>query len=165
MKSLTYCKLQLRNKLLVGLLLAVSPHSFGQGNNVVAVTLPDKVTAKMGAPVQAKMAVQLRAGYHVNSNMPAEAYLIPLKLTWNAGALEAAEIVYPKPQMEKYSFSETPLSVFSGEFDILTKFKVSATAVSGPTAITGKLRYQACNDRMCLPPKNVDVALQIDVVK
>ena len=115
--------------------------------------------------MQAKIAVQLRAGYHVNSNTPAEAYLIPLKLTWNAGALETAEIVYPKPQMEKYAFSETPLSVLSGEFDILTKFKVAPAAVSGPTAITGKLRYQACNDRMCLPPKSVDVALQVDVVK
>ncbi len=111
------------------------------------------------------MSVQLRAGYHVNSNMPADAYLIPLKLTWAAGPLQATEIVYPKAQMEKYSFSPDPLSVFSGQFDILSKFKVSSTATPGPTAITGKLRYQACTDRMCFPPKNVDVALQVDIVR
>jgi thiol:disulfide interchange protein DsbD len=148
----------------LALCLALSSHCLAQGN-VVSTTLPEKVTAKTGAAVQAKMSVQLRAGYHVNSNMPADAYLIPLKLTWAAGPLQATEIVYPKAQMEKYSFSPDPLSVFSGQFDILSKFKVSSTATPGPTAITGKLRYQACTDRMCFPPKNVDVALQVDIVR
>jgi thiol:disulfide interchange protein DsbD len=146
------------------LLLAASQHCLAQGN-VLSTTLPDKVTAKTGVTVQAKMSVQLRPGYHVNSNTPSDAYLIPLRLTWAPGALEAAEVVYPKPQMEKYGFSPDPLSVFSGEFDIVTKFTVSSKAAAGPTAITGKLRYQACTDRMCLPPKNVDVALQVDIVK
>jgi thiol:disulfide interchange protein DsbD len=144
--------------------LALSQHCLAQGN-ILSTTLPEKVTAKAGSLVQAKMSVQLRPGYHLNSNMPLDTYLIPLKLTWAAGPLQAAEVVYPKPQMEKYSFSPDPISVFSGECDILTKFKVSSTAPSGPTAITGKLRYQACTDRMCLPPKNVDVALQVDIVK
>jgi DsbC/DsbD-like thiol-disulfide interchange protein len=146
------------------LLLTLSQHCLAQGN-VVSATLPEKVTAKTGATVQAKMSVQLRPGYHVNSNTPRDSYLIPLKLTWAAGPLEATEVVYPKPLLEKYSFSPDPLSVFSGEFEILSKFKVSSAAASGPTAITGKLRYQACTDRMCLPPKNVDVALQVDIVK
>ena len=119
----------------------------------------------MGGVAQAKLTVQLRPGYHVNSNMPADAYLIPLKLTWNAGPLEGAEVGYPKPRLEKYAFSEEPLSVYSGDFDILTKFKVASTARIGPTALTGKLRYQACNDHMCLAPKTVEVTLQIDVVK
>jgi DsbC/DsbD-like thiol-disulfide interchange protein len=148
----------------LALCLALCSHCLAQGN-VVSATLPEKVTAKSGATVEAKMSVQLRTGYHINSNTPADAYLIPLKLTWAAGPLQATEVVYPKPQMEKYSFSPDPLSVFSGQFDILTKFKVLPAAAPGPTAITGKLRYQACTDRMCFPPKNVDVALQVDIVR
>jgi thiol:disulfide interchange protein DsbD len=148
---------------LSALIFACSLHSFAQ-TNVLSVA-SDKVTAKMGGTAQAKLTLQLRPGYHVNSNMPADAYLIPLKLTWNAGPLEGGEVLYPKPQMEKTGFSEQPLSVYSGDFDILTKFKVASTARIGPTALTGKLRYQACNDRMCLAPKTVDVTLQIDVVK
>lgn len=101
----------------------------------------------------------------MQSNAPSEEYLIPLRLTWNSGALTASDVVYPKPQMEKYSFSKTPLSVFSGEFTILARFKVPPAAQPGPTAMTGKLRYQACTDRLCLPPRNLDVALQVDVVK
>jgi hypothetical protein len=119
----------------------------------------------VGSTLTAKVTLQLRQGFHVNSNTPSEEYLIPLKLTWNPGVLSAPEVKYPKAQMEKMPFAEKPLSVFTGDFDIVTSFSVSPTAVPGPTAVTGKLRYQACNDRMCLPPKNVDVALQVDVVK
>ena len=42
--------------------------------------------------------------------------------------------------MEKYSFSPTPLSVYTGNFNLMTKFKVSATALPGPVVITGKLQ-------------------------
>jgi thiol:disulfide interchange protein DsbD len=79
--------------------------------------------------------------------------------------LEAPEVVYPAPQLEKYSFSETPLSVYTGNFDLVTKFKVSAAAAPGQVMATAKLRYQSCTDRMCLPPKTIDVTVPIDVIK
>jgi thiol:disulfide interchange protein DsbD len=137
---------------------------FSQGS-VLQIAPPDRVVAKAGTTVQAKLVVQLRQGYHCNSNTPSDDYLIPLKLTWTAAPLEAGEVVYPKPQMEKYTFSDKPLSVYSGDFDIVTKFKVPANAPPGMAALPGKLRYQACNDRMCLPPKTVDVTLPVEVVK
>ena len=149
---------------IAGVFLASSPLSFAQGN-VLSVAPPEKMTAKAGATAQAKLSVQLRSGYHVNSNTPSDEYLIPLRLTWSAGPLETVEVVFPKPQMEKYSFSEKPLSVYTGDFELLTRFKVAASAAPGPLALTGKLRYQACNDRMCLPPKTVDVSLPVEVVK
>jgi hypothetical protein len=67
--------------------------------------------------------------------------------------------------MEKYSFSPTPLSVYTGNFELVTKFKVSTTAMPGQTLVTGKLKYQACNDRMCLTPKTIDVSIPIDLIK
>jgi Disulphide bond corrector protein DsbC len=139
--------------------------SFGQNNNVLTVAPPEKVTAKIGAMTQVKVSLELRPGYHCNSNKPSDDYLIPLKLTWAPGPLESPEVTYPTPQMEKYSFSPTPLSVYSGNFDLLTKFKVSASATPGQAIITGKLKYQACNDRMCLQPKTIDVSIPVDIIK
>lgn len=112
-----------------------------------------------------KISLELRSGYHCNSNKPADEYLIPLKLTWNPGALEAPEVLYPAPQSEKYSFSEKPLSVYTGNFELNTKFKVAASAMPGTAIVTGKLRYQACTDRMCLPPKTIDVSVPVDLIK
>jgi len=120
-----------------------------------------KLNAKRGATAEYKLPLQLKTGYHVNSNTPADEYLIPLRLTWAEGPLEAAEVVYPKPKSEKYEFSEKPLSVFDGEFSITTKFKVKTGTAPGPAQQAGKLRYQACNEKMCLPPKTIEVKLPV----
>ncbi len=112
----------------------------------------------------AKVAVTLRPGYHVNSDAPHEAYLIPLKLNWTAAPLAVEGVSYPKAHDEKYQFSpDQPLSVFTGSFEITTKFKVPADATGGQAILAGKLKYQACNDTMCFPPKTVDVNLPVDV--
>src|SRR5262245_10360883 len=76
-----------------------------QISGVLSVAPPAKVFAKPGSTVDAKISVLLQPGYHTNSNTPSEDYLIPLRLTWTPGSLEAAEVVFPKPHMEKYSFS------------------------------------------------------------
>jgi len=154
----------LRSTVLIGILFAASPHSFAQGN-VLTIAPPDRLTAKAGSAAEAKLKVELRSGYHCNSNTPSDDYLIPLKLTWATGALEAGEVVYPKPQMEKYSFSEKPLSVYTGNFEIITHFKVAAGAAPGDAVVPAKLRYQACTERMCLPPKTVEVSLPVNIVK
>jgi hypothetical protein len=131
--------------------------------NVLSVAPPEKVAARRGAALEVKTAVQLKSGYHVNSNTPSESYLIPLRLTWEPGALEAVEVVFPKPHMEKYEFSPNPLSVFTGGFELVTKFKVAANASSGPGMVLGKLRYQACNNNSCLAPKIVEIKLPLVV--
>jgi len=157
-------------RLLLWLTLALAPspaswaQAFAQGN-VLNYTPPRKVVAKPGATVESSLSLELRAGYHVNSNMPSDDYLIPLRLTWNPGPLAAAGFAFPQPQMEKYSFSEKPLSVYTGDFQIVTHFKASANAAPGATTLNGKLRYQACTNSMCLPPKTLDVSLQVEIVK
>ena len=70
---------------------------------------------------------------------------------------------YPKPHNEKYEFSEKPLSVYTGNFEIVSKFKVPADAQQGPGIALGKLRYQACNNNACFPPKTVEVKLPVDI--
>ena len=63
--------------------------------------------------------------------------------------------------MEKYEFTEGPLSVFTGDFELVTKFKVMDKAPTGPGMVLGKLRYQACNRNSCLPPRVVEIKLPV----
>ena len=139
--------------------------TFAPGSNVLNYVPARKVTAKAGATVDSALPLELRPGYHVNSSTPSDEYLIPLRLSWNAGPIEANGFTFPKAQMEKYSFSEKPLSVYTGDFAIVTHFKVAAGAAPGPSTLTGKLRYQACNQTMCLPPKTLEVSLPVEIVK
>jgi hypothetical protein len=137
---------------------------FAQGNPILTVAPPQKVVAKRNSEVTAKIAVTLGNGYHVNSDAPHEAYLIPLKLNWMAAPLQVEAVMYPKAHDEKYQFSpDQPLSVFTGNFEIATKFKVPADAAGGMTVLAGKLRYQACNNTMCFPPKTVEIKLPAEI--
>jgi Disulphide bond corrector protein DsbC len=142
-----------------------APQSFAQGPNVMSVAPPAKLTAKQGSIATATITLKLQSGYHCNSDKPKDEYLIPLKLTWTPAPLEVTDVAYPKPQMEKFSFSPEPMPVFTGDFEVVTRFKVPASAAIGATVLAGKLRYQACNDRMCLQPKTIDVLLPVDVTR
>jgi hypothetical protein len=132
-------------------------------SNLLTVEPPQAVPAKRGTTVQAKIKAVLQPGYHANTNTPSDDYLIPLKLTWGSGPLESPVVTYPKGQMEKYEFSDKPISVYTGNFELATTFKVPANAPVGPTIMTGKLRYQACSNKACFPPKTVEVKLPVQV--
>jgi hypothetical protein len=138
---------------------------WAQGKQYLSAEASQKLVAKRGASAEAKIAVSIQPGFHVNSNHPSDDYLIPLSLKWESGgALESdGPTVFPKPQLEKYEFSDKPLSVFTGDFDLLAKFKVPAAASQGPGIMLGKLRYQACNTNSCFPPKTVEVRLSYQI--
>jgi hypothetical protein len=138
------------------------PRLLAQSNHL-GVDPPPKLAAKRGGTAEAKLAVHVESGYHVNSNAPAEDYLIPLRLRWETGPLAPAEVVYPKPETEKYEFSEKPLSVFTGDFQILTRFKVEASAAPGPGVLLGKLRYQACSRDTCYRPVTLEIRLPYEI--
>ncbi|MCC7176157.1 MAG: hypothetical protein IT159_13280 [Bryobacterales bacterium] len=147
--------------LLAGFALAcVLPGQIGQP---LMVAPPGKIAAPRGGTSTAKIAVQVRAGYHVNSNTPDDEYLIPLVLTWDSSLVEPRETVYPKPESQSFSFSPKPVSVYSGSFEIVTRFSVPAKAPLGPAVVAGRLRYQACTNTMCLPPRTIDVKLPVEI--
>ena len=138
------------------------PSCFAQGPKLT-VSEPQKVTLKRGSSATVKITAALNEGFHANSHTPSDENLIPLTLNWTPGVAVAKDVVYPKPKMEKYSFSDKPLSVVTGSFDLTTTFAVPASAPAGDGFLTGKLRYQACNDKACFPPKNVEVKVPVTV--
>lgn len=129
----------------------------------LTVKTPIGVVVKKGATIEVKLTATLNDGFHLNSHTPTEDYLIPLSLKWEGG-LEAVDVVYPRPQMEKYSFDDKPLSVLTGQFPLVTKFKAAAAATPGPVTLNGKVRYQACNNNSCFPPKTVPVTLTVQIL-
>jgi hypothetical protein len=147
-------------------LLITASLCLAQSNGHLSLGEVPKVTGKRNATVQAKIPLSVESGYHVNSDKPNEEYLIPLKLTWEkapGSALEPVAVAYPKPSQEKYDFADKPLSVFTGNFEVMASFKVAPNAAAGPGSVAGKLRYQACSNKACYPPKTVDVTVPYTV--
>lgn len=148
---------------LQGLCLQGISYSQTAGSGVLTIAPSPRLTIQRGGTAEYTLKAQLPAGFHVNSNMPGDDYLIPIKLTWNKDPLEAEEVMYPKGQAEKLSFSPNPISVYTGTFEIGTRFKAPAGAMPGLAFMNGKLRYQACNNKECLPPRTVDVRVTLEI--
>lgn len=139
--------------------------AFAQAPQAIAVKLDPipPVTAKVGQTVSVVVSGKINPGFHVNADKQSDPYLIPLKLTWTDGAFEKASVIYPKSESAKLQFSEKPVNILSGDLKIETRFKVAAKAASG--TVTGKLRFQACNDHECLIPRTLDVVVPLEIVK
>jgi DsbC/DsbD-like thiol-disulfide interchange protein len=119
------------------------------------------VNAKRGSVVDQALTVEVLPGFHVNNDKPKDEFLIPLKLSWTGGPLEVQSVSYPKP--EEIKVGTQMLTVFTGSFQIGTKFQVPANAPGGAAMMVGKLRYQACNDEMCFRPSSVEVRLPVTI--
>jgi hypothetical protein len=143
--------------------LLLAPALHAQPAEILTAAPAERLSIQRGAEAESRLKVQLAKGFHVNSNTPSEAYLIPLRLTWEGKALEVVRVDFPKPVHEKYEFADKPLSVFTGDFEITTKFRTSAQAQPGMAIMSGKLRYQACTETTCYPPKTVPVKLTVSV--
>jgi thioredoxin:protein disulfide reductase len=95
----------------------------------------------------------LASGWHVNSHKPSEDYLIPTTVTLaETPGVKFGEPRFPEGKMEKFSFSETPLSVYSHDFTI--EVPVEWTGGAAP-ALSGSVEFQSCNDTQCLAPSSV----------
>ena len=129
--------------------------------NKLVIKPPQAITVKRGGAAVENLQVEVLSGFHVNSDKPKDEFLIPLKLTWTAGPLEAKSIAYPKP--EQVQVGADMLNVFTGKFDIQTQFASSGAAPRGAAAMTGKLRYQACNSDMCFRPATIDVTVPVTI--
>jgi thiol:disulfide interchange protein DsbD len=145
------------------MLLCLLPVPRAQVNNVLSVGEIAPLHLKRGATVEQKVTLELRPGFHVNSNKPNDEFLIPLKLTWTSSGIDAGTVDYPAPRLEKSDFSTQPLSVFDGTFAIVTHFHAPDSAAAGAGVVKGKLRYQACNNRECLQPKTIDITVPYEV--
>ncbi len=125
----------------------------------------DADEAHAGSSLKAAVVAEVAAGYHINDHVPSLDYLIPTELKLQADEpLSLGSIAYPKGRPEKFSFLDTPISVYQGKLLVGATLKVAADAKPGVYSLKGALKYQACNDRACLPPTSLPLALTVKVV-
>jgi thiol:disulfide interchange protein DsbD len=149
---------------LVVLTLSLSALAQGSGK-VVKVSAGESVyKIKRGGPAQITVVIEVSDGYHINSNRPAEKYLIPtaLKIERIAG-VSTTPVVYPKAKLQKFGFSKTPMSVFEGRAVLKFSARGLPSLATGSYTLKGKLTVQACNNQQCLRPQTIDVSIPFRV--
>jgi hypothetical protein len=150
---------------IVLLLLSASP-AHGAGPSVTLVSAP-LATVPRGQAGVVKLRFHIGNGYHINSNKPKEEFLIPTALKLDA----PTDIVITKttyPTGEELSFDFDPnekLSVYTGDFIVSVGVRPLKDVVQGKYAVHGTLKYQACDNRACYPPKTLPVDFEVKVQK
>ena len=137
---------------------------FGAPNDIVQIKTYQSFD-KVYSGSEFKIAIEgdVKDGWHINSNIPKEDYLIPTQLhLTDSTDFKLTKIVYPQAKDIKLDFSEKALSVFEGKIYIGGIIK-SANLKPGEYNLILKLRYQACNNQSCLPPSSVIDTMVINI--
>ena len=109
--------------------------------------------------------MQVGEGWHINSNKPLEDFLIPTEINFEAReGVSFGKISYMKPEMKKFAFSETMLSVYEKTAYAKTTITISPDLDASEIVIRGSVYYQACNDQSCLAPEQAGFAKLVDIL-
>jgi hypothetical protein len=125
----------------------------------VTYLFPEQVSVPAGKPNQVALHFRVAQGLHINSHKPSEDYLIATDFSIPDGAgvhLESA--TYSPGIIMSLPIDPTmKLSVYTGEFIIEARI----VATQGNHLVQGKLHYQACDQNQCLPPKTINVPIDV----
>jgi hypothetical protein len=125
----------------------------------VQYLFPEQVTVPAGKPSPVALHFRIGEGLHINSHTPREDFLIPTTLSipeFSGVRLEGA--TYPEGTDFTLPLDpSTRLSVYTGEFTIQTRIVVTP----GNHMVEARLRYQACDNNACMPPKTITVPIDV----
>jgi DsbC/DsbD-like thiol-disulfide interchange protein len=122
--------------------------------------------ARVNSIVRAAVVVEVLPGYHINDHHPSLDYLIPTEVKLEPSKqVTVNDITYPKGELKRFAFSDTPLSVYEGTARVDVALQIEPKTLPGKYEFKGKLAYQACNDHACLPPTSVPLLFSFKVVR
>ncbi|MGH7742447.1 MAG: cytochrome c biogenesis protein CcdA [Candidatus Eiseniibacteriota bacterium] len=132
--------------------------------DLVAIQV-DSLRVAPGARATARVMLRVRSGWHVNANPAAGESSIPTSLSALADSgVSFGAPQYPPGRIVKLAIDDQPLSLWDGTLELRLPVTANALAKPGVHTSTGKLRFQACNDQLCLPPATVEFRLPIEII-
>ncbi len=125
-----------------------------------------KNSALPGEEIRVALQLDIEKGWHINAHTPLETSLIPTEVVLEMDPqFTLEEIHYPKPKRKTFEFIQGELAVYEGKVFIFMDLAVSAEAAPGKGRISGKIKYQACDDRSCLLPTEAAFSASIPITK
>jgi len=152
--------------LLAATLAGAAPDTGTQASWVAALPA-QKISVAAGKPGKVWLRFRVTDGFHINSNQPGSELLIPTTLKLNPPTdVGVGSITYPKGHDFTFTFAAgDKLNVYTGEFAISARVSAARGAMPGRYKVHGELKYQACNDRACYPPRTLPVEFEVTVLK
>jgi cytochrome c biogenesis protein CcdA len=150
----------MRAILLAGIVLLAAAPLSGQARPEATVTpFVEADGVRAGTPIRVALTVTLPEGLHVQSDKPRDPSLIPTTLTIDApDGIKVTQLVFPHPTDFAQEGQAQPLAVFDHEFVVGAELEVDGGVGPGELTVPARLRYQACNDKVCFRPMTATTA-------
>jgi DsbC/DsbD-like thiol-disulfide interchange protein len=124
-----------------------------ESKTLVTVELPDDFSVSPGESKDAEIRITVTDGFHVQANPAANKFLIPLTVKLDSeNDLEVGEVHYPPGEPYRLKGADQELLTYEDTFTVTVSIRASGSAKEGISKASGRIRYQACDDRVCLPP-------------
>ncbi|HEX6126267.1 MAG TPA: protein-disulfide reductase DsbD N-terminal domain-containing protein [Pyrinomonadaceae bacterium] len=117
-------------------------------------------TIERGDSSRGKVVLNIPGGLHVNSSRPASEYSIPTVVTVRGPrGVRVSRVTYPRGKNRKFQFSENLINVYEGRVTFPFTVTVPASFRGNIIRVNVAVRYQACTDEVCYPPRTKNVVL------
>jgi hypothetical protein len=152
----------MRIKLIQFLMLAAIIVVAGYFSPLTAQTVTGSIAGggvTRGKAARATVVLSIPGGLHVNSSRPDSEYAIATTLRASARGARIGAVSYPRGHNRKFSFSDNPINVYEGRAAFGFNVTVPSTYRGETIAVNVTVRYQACTNEVCYPPKSKQITL------
>ncbi len=146
---------------------SAAPVALGQSDRVVKAKGYASVDAiRPGDKFKLVVALDVESGYHINAHQPSLDFLIPTSVQFEqVNNILYRETKYPAPEQAKFEFApDTELSVHQGTVLIVVDAEADKTLEPGQMTLRAVVTVQACNDKQCLAPADINIEIPVRAV-
>ena len=130
----------------------------------VSVGAISNVTLRAGESTMVAIPVVVADGYHVQSHPAANEFLVPLEVKIESGEdVIIGSPAYPSAHIYRLTGTEEDLLTYKGTVLIEISVAVPPSVSPGDRTVSGTVRYQACDSRMCFAPASIPVEFTVVV--
>jgi thiol:disulfide interchange protein DsbD len=150
------------------LLLTVAVQAPAIPKVIVSVAEPEEVEIAVGGSAVVEIVATIKEGFRIQANPASDRFLVPASLE-----LEDDERIrlgppeYPPGKPYRLRGASEDLSIYKGTAVIRVPVEAALSSAPGGESVAvileGRLRYQACNDVVCLKPSSVPVRLPVRI--
>jgi hypothetical protein len=159
-----------RRLLMIAVLMATAgAQDLPPGSKAPSITYfaPEITSVYRGHAADVQLQFRIASGFHINSNRPKQEYLKKTELKFDAPTdIAIVKVSYPEGEDRSFAFDPNEkLSVYTGDFAIGVSVRPLKTVLPAKYAVHGTLKYQACDNAACYPPRQIPVSFEVKVSK
>jgi DsbC/DsbD-like thiol-disulfide interchange protein len=114
--------------------------------------------AKVKAEVQLSntmvtVTINIAEGWHINAHKPLQSNLIATVLSIGGKEWQLETVQYPEPKLQSLTWQQEKLALYTDTVQL--RGKLTQISTNSNNIIPIKLKFQTCNDKICLPPEEL----------